>query len=235
MTVFNGRTPTTTATVTPSVTTSSAVSATSVSAEERAPNNCKYSSRETSDAAEATPVNILDSNVVFPVGSVLECRSVMNSTTVGQVICSDHSARLLALKDTSVADEPSIRIINLGLVSQVTSLQESDGKQVSPPWSSVPVSVKQVQERLERAIIRKKASVMQTNVPIEAQKIFIHLRKTLERKVEWSGSSIKILDRVIVRPPYTADSVEQIGDISNVPVNATKDHVRKIVRSLRKL
>lgn len=60
---------------------------------------------------------------------------------------------------------------------QVTCLKDKGGEQ-SLPWSNLQISTKQVQERMNRAIARKKASVMQTNVSVEGQRAFIHLRKT---------------------------------------------------------
>ncbi|MCP9258162.1 hypothetical protein DINM_001440 [Dirofilaria immitis] len=182
---------------------------------------------------ELMPSNVLDGNVVFPVGSVLECRNVLNSTTVGQVICSDQPNRLLVLRDTTGSNGiPLVRIVNLALVAQVTCLKDKGGEQ-SLPWPNLQISTKQVQERMNRAIARKKASIMQTNVSIEGQRAFIHLRKTLEHRVEWSGNDIKVLNRVLVQPPYTADSIEVIGDISDTAVASAKEHVRKILAKYR--
>lgn len=48
--------------------------------------------------------------------------------------------------------------------------------------------------------------------------------------MEWSGNDIKVLNRVLVHPPYTSDSIEPIGDISDMAVASAKEHVRKIVR-----
>ncbi|KAL4002035.1 Anticodon-binding domain family protein [Acanthocheilonema viteae] len=196
-------------------------------------NNCSSTARQLSNAhaaaGEAAPSNIMENNVVFPVGSVLECRNVLNSTTVGQVICSDQPTRLLVLRDTSEpGGVPLVRIINLALVAQVTCLKDKGGEQ-SLPWPNLQISTKQVQERMNRAIARKKASIMQTNVSVEGQRVFIYLRKTLEHRVEWSGSNIKVLNRVLVQPPYTADSIEPIGDISDTAVASAKEHVRKIL------
>lgn len=56
----------------------------------------------------------------------------------------------------------------------------------------------------------------------------------LEHRVEWSGCNIKVLNRVLVRPPYTADSIEHIGDISDAAIASAKEHVRKIVSSFEK-
>ncbi|KAL4002036.1 Anticodon-binding domain family protein [Acanthocheilonema viteae] len=229
MTVFNTRSVTTTATTTLS---SSTTTTTSESMSEGS-NNCSSTARQLSNAhaaaGEAAPSNIMENNVVFPVGSVLECRNVLNSTTVGQVICSDQPTRLLVLRDTSEpGGVPLVRIINLALVAQVTCLKDKGGEQ-SLPWPNLQISTKQVQERMNRAIARKKASIMQTNVSVEGQRVFIYLRKTLEHRVEWSGSNIKVLNRVLVQPPYTADSIEPIGDISDTAVASAKEHVRKIL------
>ncbi|VDK64185.1 unnamed protein product [Onchocerca ochengi] len=233
MTVFNTRSVTTTATTT-LVTTATTTTPESMS---EGSSNCGSSARQLSDghaaAGEATPSNVMDSNIVFPVGSVLECRNVLNSTTVGQVICSDQPTRLLVLRDTSgPGGVPLVRIVNLALVAQVTCLKEKGAEQ-SLPWPNLQISTKQVQDRMNRAIARKKASIMQTNVSIEGQRAFIHLRKTLEHRVEWSGNDIKVLNRVLVQPPYTADSIEVIGDISDTAVASAKEHVRKILTKYR--
>lgn len=54
----------------------------------------------------------------------------------------------------------------------------------------------------------------------------------LEHRVEWSGNNIKVLNRVLIQPPYTADSIEPIGDINDTAVASAKEHVRKIVSGL---
>ncbi|VDK81656.1 unnamed protein product [Litomosoides sigmodontis] len=234
MTVFNVLPATTAAT-----TTTSPASTTTKTPESMSEGNssCGSTTRPPSNAhataSDAAPSNILENNVVFPVGSVLECRNVLNSTTVGQVICSDQPTRLLVLRDTSgPGGVPLVRIVNLALVAEVTCLKDKGGEQ-SSPWPNLQISTKQVQERMNRAIARKKASVMQTNVSVEGQRAFIHLRKTLEHRVEWSGSNIKVLNRVLVKPPYTADSIEAIGDIKDTAVASAKEHVRKILMKYR--
>lgn len=237
MTVFNTRSATTTAsTITTTTLTTPTATTLPVSMSEGS-SNCGSSTRQLSNVhtsvGEATPSGTLDSNVVFPVGSVLECRNVLNSTTVGQVICSDQPTRLLVLRDTSgPGGVPLVRIVNLALVAQVTCLKDKGGEK-SLPWPNLQISTKQVQERMNRAIARKKASIMQTDVSIEGQRAFIHLRKTLEHRVEWSGNNIKVLNRVLVLPPYTCDSVEPIGDTSDTAVASAKEHVRKILTKYR--
>ncbi|EFO27046.1 hypothetical protein LOAG_01444 [Loa loa] len=231
MTVFNTRS---TTTVAATLATSTTTTTESMS---EGTSSCGNTTRQISSAhgalGEAAPSSVLDNNVVFPVGSVLECRNVLNSTTVGQVICSDQPTRLLVLRDTSgPAGVPLVRIVNLALVAQVTCLKDK-GSEQSLPWPNLQISTKQVQERMNRAIARKKASIMQTNVSVEGQRAFIHLRKTLEHRVEWSGNNIKVLNRVLVQPPYTADSIEPIGDISDTAVASAKEHVRKILTKYR--
>lgn len=98
MTVFNTRSVTTTATTTSATST---ITTTPESMSEGS-SSCGSTARQLSNnahatAGEAAPSNVSDNNVVFPVGSVLECRNVLNSTTVGQVICSDQPTRLLVL------------------------------------------------------------------------------------------------------------------------------------------
>ncbi|EJW89034.1 hypothetical protein WUBG_00047 [Wuchereria bancrofti] len=203
MTIFNTR-----SAITTTITTPESMS------EESSSSLARQLSSAHAAVGEAASSNVLDSNVVFPVGSVLECRNVLNSTTVG---------------DTSGPGKvPLVRIVNLALVAQVTCLKDKGGEQ-SLPWPNLQISTKQVQERMNRAIARKKASIMQTNVSLEGQRAFIHLRKTLEHRVEWSGNNIKVLNRVLIHPPYTADSIEPIGDVSDTAVALAREHVRKIV------
>uniref|UniRef100_A0A1I8EA89 AD domain-containing protein n=1 Tax=Wuchereria bancrofti TaxID=6293 RepID=A0A1I8EA89_WUCBA len=222
MTIFNTR-----SAITTTITTPESMS------EESSSSLARQLSSAHAAVGEAASSNVLDSNVVFPVGSVLECRNVLNSTTVGQVICSDQPTRLLVLRDTSGPGKvPLVRIVNLALVAQVTCLKDKGGEQ-SLPWPNLQISTKQVQERMNRAIARKKASIMQTNVSLEGQRAFIHLRKTLEHRVEWSGNNIKVLNRVLIHPPYTADSIEPIGDVSDTAVALAREHVRKILTKYR--
>lgn len=47
--------------------------------------------------------------------------------------------------------------------------------------------------------------------------------------ITWQGENIKVLKRILVRPPYTPDSVEIINDASDASAVQAREHVRKIV------
>ena len=46
-------------------------------------------------------------------------------------------------------------------------------------------------------------------VPIEGQRAFVQLRRTLEF-VSWKGADISVLDRILVKAPYTVDSLQLV-------------------------
>lgn len=98
MTVFSTRSATATATTTTVTTPTETELSESMS---EVSSSCDSGARQLSNvhasAEEAAPSSVLDSSVVFPVGSVLECRNVLDSSTIGQVICSDQPTRLLVL------------------------------------------------------------------------------------------------------------------------------------------
>uniref|UniRef100_A0A915BY63 AD domain-containing protein n=1 Tax=Parascaris univalens TaxID=6257 RepID=A0A915BY63_PARUN len=168
-----------------------------------------------------------DTNVVFPTGSVIECQTALSTRITGQVLSYDHPTRLLLIKDTSSGTKPLLRLLNLALVKQVSCVRDRTPEYV--PYSSGVSTQQQVHERIRKAEARKQASLLQADVSIEGQRIFLYLRKTLD-DVKWQDDSISVLDRVLVRPPYTSDSVESIGgDSTNAAVLQAKEHVRKIL------
>uniref|UniRef100_A0A0N5A8E5 AD domain-containing protein n=1 Tax=Syphacia muris TaxID=451379 RepID=A0A0N5A8E5_9BILA len=169
---------------------------------------------------------------VFPVGSTVKCTTRIPTTITGEVICYDNQARMLVLRDTS-GPKAMLRFVNLALVEEVDSLSEGSNEAVDYEGDSLPFDQAQVQERLRRAVARKKASLMQANVSLEGQQCFIALRKTLE-DVKWDGDCISVLGCALVRPPYTTDSIERVGDPTNNAGSQAVDHIRKIVRFLSK-
>lgn len=179
-----------------------------------------------SNQADST---VADSISVFPIGSVVKCTTRIPTTIVGQVICYDNQARMLVLRDTS-GPKAVLRFVNLALVEQVDSLDERPSETVAYEGNSAPYE--HVQERLRRAVVRKKASLLQANVSLEGQRCFVALRKTLE-DVKWDGDSISVLGRALVRPPYTTESIEHVGEPTNNAVIQAVDHVRKILSKQR--
>ncbi|KHN78543.1 Protein LSM12 -like protein A [Toxocara canis] len=167
-----------------------------------------------------------DTNIVFPTGSVVECQTALATRITGQVVSYDHPTRLLLIKDTSSGSKPLLRLLNLALVEQVSCVRDRTPEYV--PYSSGVATPQQVLERVRRAEARKQASLLDADVSLEGQRIFLYLRKTLE-DVKWQNENISVLDRVVVRPPYTADSVETTGDSTNAALLQAKEHVRKIL------
>lgn len=170
-----------------------------------------------------------DSNSVFPIGSVVKCVTAIPTTIIGQVMCYDHQARMLVLKETT-GSKPVLRFVNLALVREVKSLNDRPTEAVNYTRNSAPYE--QVQERLRKAELRKKSSLLQANVSVEGQRCFILLRKTLE-DVKWEGDCISVLGRALVRAPYTTESIEPIGEATNNACIQAVDHVRKILSKHR--
>lgn len=163
---------------------------------------------------------------VFTTGTVVKCVTALSTTIVGQVLCYDHPTRLLVIKDTTSGLKPLLRFLNLALVKSVSSVPDNSG--VSAPYAGGSATEQQVRERVRKAEERKRAAIMRSNVTLDGQRTFIHLRKTLD-DVCWEGESISVLGRVLVKPPYTPDSVETIGDPSSNAAVQTKEHVRKLI------
>ncbi|VDK51763.1 unnamed protein product [Anisakis simplex] len=165
-----------------------------------------------------------DANVVFSAGSVVECQTALSTRITGQVLSYDQPTRLLLIKDTSSGPKPLLRLVNLALVGKVCYVRDRTPEYV--PYSNGSATQQQVQERMRKAEARKLASILHTTVSLEGQRIFLHLRKTLD-EVKWQDENILVLDRVLVRPPYTVESVGTIGD-SSTNTHA-KEHVCKIL------
>ncbi|MFH4979271.1 hypothetical protein AB6A40_005980 [Gnathostoma spinigerum] len=164
-----------------------------------------------------------EGNVVFPTGSIVECQTALASSITGQVLCYDPQTRLLVIRDTS-GPKALMRLLNLALVEKVTMIRDRSADHV--PYAGSTASGAQVQERIRKAEARKRSSMLQTDVSIEGQKVFIHLRKTLE-DVKWQDENILVMDRVLVRPPYDEDSVELTVHSPNA--SSALELVRKIL------
>lgn len=175
--------------------------------------------------SDADPVTS-DTNVVFPTGSVVECRTALTTRITGQVLSYDHPTRLLLIKDTSSGTKPLLRLLNLALVEEVCCVRDSTPEYV--PYTSGGASQQQIHDRIRKAEQLKQASLLHSDVSLEGQRIFLYLRKTLD-DVKWQGENISILERVLVRPPFTAESVETAGDSTNPAFLQAKEHVRKIL------
>ncbi|VDP39763.1 unnamed protein product [Heligmosomoides polygyrus] len=74
---------------------------------------------------------------------------------------------------------------------------------------------------------RRCVEAMEADVSIEGQRAFIQLRRTLD-DVRWRGEDITVLNRVVIRPPYTPESAAalQEGDAQS---QSALMHVRKIL------
>ncbi|KAK6028000.1 hypothetical protein OSTOST_05962 [Ostertagia ostertagi] len=76
-----------------------------------------------------------------------------------------------------------------------------------------------VADRSAVAENRRCVEAMETDVTLDGQRAFIQLRRTLD-DVRWRGEDISVLERVVVRPPYTPESAvavqtkEQISSTS---------------------
>lgn len=87
MTVFNARATSTTAAV---------AAASSTTAGSMNEGSSRQPSNSPAAGGEISPA-VVDDNVVFPVGSTVECRTALDTTLVGQVVCSDQPNRLLVI------------------------------------------------------------------------------------------------------------------------------------------
>ncbi|MPC63426.1 Protein LSM12 B [Portunus trituberculatus] len=83
--------------------------------------------------------------------------------------------------------------------------------------------------RAKKSIDEKQRLIeaMQSGVSPVGQKLFLHIRKTME-EVKWAGVSILVMGQVIISPPYQLENVKEQkeGKESN---SKTLPYVKKLV------
>ncbi|KAL1924026.1 uncharacterized protein VTP21DRAFT_7061 [Calcarisporiella thermophila] len=124
------------------------------------------------------------------------------------------------------------RIIKTNCIKEVTPLGESNGWDVST-FATVepavgPVPIDRIKGREKRAIQETWTSLSRIGVGVtrEAQEIFDALSKTLPCR--WHKDTIIVLDEVVIRPPYTAESC-----LANAPAAGTLARVQKVLEGER--
>jgi hypothetical protein len=168
-------------------------------------------------------------DAVFPLGAIVECSTVRGERMRGEVLCYDSSTRMLVIRHESNigVGKSEMRFINLALVEHVTVLQYPPNDHVpSFPYSNTA----QAQERLRRAEQKKKRELLQTNVSLDGQRVFVAIRKTLE-ETRWDADRIVVFEHAMVVPPYDVGCVRPYPE-GSTPSQVALDtiaHVGKII------
>ncbi|XP_045103362.1 protein LSM12 homolog [Portunus trituberculatus] len=170
-----------------------------------------------------------ESNECFNIGSTVTCKTCFNEDLQGEVLAFDPHVKLLTLKSPSSNGRSAtydIHMVNLSYVSQVTVMREAAGS----PLPSLPsLNLSKLSNRAKKSIDEKQRLIeaMQSGVSPVGQKLFLHIRKTME-EVKWAGVSILVMGQVIISPPYQLENVKEQkeGKESN---SKTLPYVKKLV------
>uniref|UniRef100_A0A0P4W0K4 Uncharacterized protein n=1 Tax=Scylla olivacea TaxID=85551 RepID=A0A0P4W0K4_SCYOL len=170
-----------------------------------------------------------ESNECFNIGSTVTCKTCFNEDLQGEVLAFDPHVKLLTLKSPSSNGRSAtydIHMVNLSYVSQVTVMREAAGS----PLPSLPsLNLSKLSNRAKKSIDEKQRLIeaMQSGVSPVGQKLFLHIRKTME-EVKWAGVSILVMGQVIISPPYQIENVKEQkeGKESN---SKTLPYVKKLV------
>ncbi|XP_063874303.1 protein LSM12-like isoform X1 [Scylla paramamosain] len=186
-----------------------------------------------------------ESNECFNIGSTVTCKTCFNEDLQGEVLAFDPHVKLLTLKSPSSNGRSAtydIHMVNLSYVSQVTVMREAAGSPLPslPSLNLSKISGKAVHlsmgrspsmpsNRAKKSIDEKQRLIeaMQSGVSPIGQKLFLHIRKTME-EVKWAGVSILVMGQVIISPPYQIENVKEQkeGKESN---SKTLPYVKKLV------
>lgn len=169
----------------------------------------------------------LGGECAFPPGSTVHFKTALGASLQAQVICFDPALKVLAVRDTS-GGKPVLRMFNIALISEIREISgPANGDSLETMFSPTSMSNQQVADRSAIAENRRCVEAMETDVSIEGQRAFIQLRRTLD-DVRWKGEDISVLERVVVRAPYTPESAVAIQEGDSQSLSALM-HVRKIL------
>uniref|UniRef100_A0A7I4YBJ2 AD domain-containing protein n=1 Tax=Haemonchus contortus TaxID=6289 RepID=A0A7I4YBJ2_HAECO len=163
----------------------------------------------------------------FPPGSTVHFKTALGASLQAQVVCFDPALKVLAVRDTS-SGKPILRMFNIALISEIREISgPANGDSLETMFSPSSMSNQQVADRSAVAENRRCVEAMETDVTLDGQRAFIQLRRTLD-DVRWRGEEISVLERVVVRPPYTPESAVAIQEGDSQSQSALM-HVRKIL------
>lgn len=141
----------------------------------------------------------------------------------------DPHVKLLTLKSPSSSGRSAvydIHMVNLSYVSQVTVTREAAGS----PLPSLPsLNLSKLSNRAKKSIDEKQRLIeaMQSGVSPVGQKLFLHIRKTME-EVKWAGVSILVMGQVLISPPYQLENVKEQKEGKDAN-SKTLPYVKKLV------
>ncbi|KAL7630708.1 UNVERIFIED_CONTAM: hypothetical protein RMT77_019082 [Armadillidium vulgare] len=175
-----------------------------------------------------------EANDCFNVGSIVSCKTCFNEDVQGEVLAYDPTINTILLKTTSTSGKPTscdVIFVNLKFASQVRVIREAPSTTL-PPLPSL--NLNKLSNRVKKSIEEKSKlmQAMEMGGTVEGQKLFHAIKKTIE-EISWLGSSILIMNQVIISPPYLLDNVTEYKEAKENNAKAVA-HVRKIVEKFYK-
>ncbi|TKR57986.1 hypothetical protein L596_030616 [Steinernema carpocapsae] len=180
--------------------------------------------------------------MVFPTGSVVEGTTALGQKIKGEVLGFDQQRKLLIIRDNETGSKSVMRFLNLEMINENFKITENRSPDFVPLGHGRS-SAEQLDERIRKAVDKRDSSALQCEVPIEGQRAFIALRKTLDQ-VEWNMDKIDVFDgKISVEPPYNQEGVKLLHEanpnnlraVEQIKLILGKPHVPTPLSSLLKL
>nr|CAG4641274.1 EOG090X0FOW [Eulimnadia texana] len=164
-----------------------------------------------------------EGNDYFSVGSIVSCRTCYNEEIEGEVLAYDVRTKMLILKCSAATGRPllyDVHVVNLSQVSNVDVKKEA----TSPPPPHPVQNVEKLKKRARSELDKKRYIIkaLTSGATHEGVKLYNVIKKTRIDDVVWEGQNIKVMDSVVIHPPYMPENVT--GSESKAVT-----HVRKII------
>ncbi|XP_072029118.1 protein LSM12 homolog A-like [Amphiura filiformis] len=145
------------------------------------------------------------------VGNVLVCVTCFGERIEGEVMSFDGNS-MIALKKKPAGDQRrgiyDVTLVNLSLCNDVQIVHES----TTPPPELPTLNTRKIEKRVSDSVAEKKMAIrlQKEGISPAVQLLFRTINKTLSCK--WQGKNIIVLDDVVVKPPYTTDTLQGSDD-----------------------
>ncbi|KAF7496424.1 Protein LSM12 -like protein [Sarcoptes scabiei] len=194
-----------------------------------------------------TEQSILNHDLMFTVGSTVQCKTCFDEIVVGEVLAFEYKNKILMLKISSNNINNDIVCINLGFCGDIKILKDISTDSNANNTMLPDLNTDKLEERANAAIRERNnlISAYKSGVSFEGISLYLSLSKTMGESVELEKLNEKTYNIVIKKstkiiPPYRADCVQiesnknDSGQISSESVKYARKLVEKFWRDLNK-
>lgn len=162
------------------------------------------------------------------IGSTVSCVTCFDEKIQGEVICYDHTSKLLAIKTVYANNKGKcdVTLVNLSFVKSVDILKGPQHPQKDP--KELPaLNLAKLKKREEENTKERKLR-LEKGIPEEGAKLYTTINKTL--KSSWQDKSIFVENvHVLIDPPYKVENCRIAGSKDNSNMQNV-EYIKKLVR-----